>query len=142
MWLLDGSNLLGALRVDRHAAESKRELARLAASFARAKRSRVTLFFDGDEPPSFGRHLGSTTVIFAGKRKADDLIVEQASAARDAHVVTSDRGLAARVGGRRVEVVDSREFLRDLEQLQRSPESASSDDWAEYFSDPKNRRKF
>jgi hypothetical protein len=46
------------------------------------------------------------------------------------------------VGGRRVEVVDSREFLRDLEQLQRSPESASSDDWAEYFSDPKNRRKF
>jgi uncharacterized protein YaiI (UPF0178 family) len=142
MWLLDGSNLLGALRVDRHAPESKRELARLAASFARAKRARVTLFFDGNEPPSFARHLGNTTIVFAGTRKADDLIAEQASAARDAHVVTSDRGLAARVGGRRVEVVDSREFLRDLEQLQTSPESTSADDWADYFSDPKNRGNF
>jgi uncharacterized protein YaiI (UPF0178 family) len=142
MWLLDGSNLLGALRVDRHAPESKRELARLAASFARAKRARVTLFFDGNEPPSFARHLGAATVVFAGKRKADDVIVEQAASARDAHVVTSDRGLAARVSSRRVEVVDSRDFLRQLEELQTSPETASSDDWADYFSDPKNRGNF
>jgi uncharacterized protein YaiI (UPF0178 family) len=142
VWLLDGSNLLGALRVDRHAPESKRELTRLAASFARAKRTRVTLFFDGNEPPSFARHLGNVTVVFAGRRKADDIIVEQASAARDAHVVTSDRELAARVGGRRVEVVDSRDFLRDLEQLQTTPETASADDWADYFSDPRNRGKF
>src|SRR5207248_10155555 len=104
-WLIDGSNVLGVMRLDRNAVESKRELARLVASFARAKRTKVTLFFDGPEPPSFARHLGEATVVFTSKRKADDVIVEQAGAVRDAHVVTSDRELGSRVGGRRIDVV-------------------------------------
>lgn len=142
MWLIDGSNVLGALRADRHAVESKRELARLVASFSRAKRTKVTLFFDGPEPANFARHLGSATVVFTGKRKADEVIVEQAQAARDAHVVTSDRELAARVGGRRVEVVGAQQFVRDLEAAQVEPGATSADDWTAYFSDPKNRKKF
>ena len=142
MWLIDGSNVLGAMRADRHAVESKRELARLVASFSRAKRTKVTLFFDGPEPPNFARHLGSTTIVFASKRKADEVIVEQAQAARDAHVVTSDRELAARVAGRRIEIVDAQQFLRDLEAAQADPAATTDDDWMSYFSDPKNREKF
>jgi len=52
-WLIDGSNVLGAMRVDRHADEPKRGLVRLLANFARAKRTRVTCIFDGPEPWSF-----------------------------------------------------------------------------------------
>lgn len=142
MWLIDGSNVLGAMRADRHAVESKRELARLVASFSRAKRTRATLFFDGPEPANFARHLGSTTIVFTGKRKADDGIVEQARAARDAHVVTSDRELAARVAGRRVEVVDAQQFIEDLQNAQAEPGAMPAEDWMSYFSDPKNREKF
>jgi uncharacterized protein YaiI (UPF0178 family) len=142
-WLIDGSNVLGAMRVDLHAVEPKRELARLAASFSRAKRTKVTLFFDGPEPPSFARHLGATTVVFTGKQKADDAIIEQASAVRDAHVVTSDRELASRVGSRRVAVIASEQFLRDLETMTTTdPAATTADDWIGYFSDPKNREKF
>lgn len=130
------------MRADRDAVESKRELARLAASFSRAKRTKVTLFFDGPEPPNFARHLGAVTVVFAGKRSADDLIVEQTGAARDAHVVTSDRALAARVGGRRIEVVDAQQFARELESAEREPGATPAEDWMNYFSDPKNRQKF
>lgn len=142
MWLIDGSNVLGAMRADRNAVESKRQLARLVASFARAKRTKVTLFFDGPEPANFARHLGGTTIVFTAKRKADDVIIEQANAARDAHVVTSDRELAARVGGRRVEVVDAQQFVRELEAVETAPEAASADDWMSYFSDPENRERF
>lgn len=142
MWLIDGSNVLGALRADRHAVESKRELARRVASFSRAKRTKVTLFFDGPEPPNFARHLGSATIVFTAKRKADEVIVEQAQAARDAHVVTSDRELAARVAGRRIEVVDALQFVRELEAAEVDPGAATAEDWMSYFSDPKNRKKF
>ena len=142
MWLIDGSNVLGAMHADRHAVESKRELARLVASFSRAKRTKVTLFFDGPEPPNFARHLGSATIVFTGKRKADEVIVEQAQAARDAHVVTSDRELAARVAGRRVEVLDAPQFLRELEAAEVEPGATPAEDWMSYFSDPKNRKKF
>ena len=142
MWLIDGSNVLGAMRADRQAVESKRELTRLVASFSRARRARVTLFFDGPEPANFARHLGSATVVFTGKRKADEVIVEQARSARDAHVVTNDRELAARVGGRRIEVVDAQQFLRELEAAEAEPGAKPAEDWMSYFSDPKNREKF
>ena len=130
------------MHADRHAVESKRELARLVASFSRAKRTKVTLFFDGPEPTNFARHLGSTTVVFTAKRKADEVIVEQARTARDAHIVTSDRELGARVSGRRIEVVDAQQFLRELEAAQTEPGATPAEDWMNYFSDPKNREKF
>jgi predicted RNA-binding protein with PIN domain len=142
VWLIDGSNVLGAMHADRQAVESKRELARLVASFSRAKRTKVTLFFDGPEPPNFARHLGSATVVFTAKRKADEVIVEQARSVRDAHVVTSDRELGTRVGGRRIEVIDALQFLRELEAAQVEPGATPAEDWVNYFSDPKNRQKF
>lgn len=141
-WLIDGSNVIGAMGLDRDAVDPKRELARLAASFARAKKTRLTLYFDGPEPAGFARHLGSVTIVFSGKRSADDAIAEQASGMRDAHVVTSDRELAARISGRRVEVIDTRRFLREMEAAAESPASTAEEDWLRYFSDPQNREKF
>jgi predicted RNA-binding protein with PIN domain len=140
-WLIDGSNVLGAMRVDRHGDEGKRGLVRLLASFARAQRTRVTCIFDGPEPHSFGRHLGSVTVAFSGPRSADELIVERAANGRGWNVVTSDRGLAARVQRREVQVIAPATFIRQLEESA-TGEEAGGDDWDTYFSDPKNRLKF
>src|SRR5436305_5846484 len=98
-WLIDGSNVLGAIRADRLSVEAKRELARLCAAFARAKRTRVTCYFDGNEPAAFARHLGNTTIVFSGARTADELIVQRVEeAASSFTVVTSDRELIARGG--------------------------------------------
>lgn len=140
-YLIDGSNLLGAMRVDRHSDEAKRALVGRLASFARGRRTRVSLIFDGPQPPSFARHLGSVTVSFSGARSADELIVERAAGGRGWIVVTSDRGLAARVQRRGVEIVAPAPFVRQLEELA-STDEAAGEDWESYFSDPKNRLKF
>ena len=140
-FLIDGSNVLGAMRVDRHGDEGKRGLVRLLAGFARAKKTRVTCIFDGLEPPSFAKSLGPVTVVFSGTRSADDLIVERAANGRGWSVVTSDRGLAARVQRRQVEIVAAAAFIRELEAAA-SGEESTGDDWDTYFSDPKNRLKF
>lgn len=140
-YLIDGSNLLGAMRLDRHGDESKRNLVRLLASFARAKRTRVSCIFDGPEPASFAKHLGAVTVTFSGGRSADDVIAERAAAGRGWSVVTSDRGLAARVRRRDVEIVAPAHFVRELEAMP-SGDQTAEEDWAAYFSDPKNRLKF
>ena len=140
-WLIDGSNVLGAMRVDRNTDDSKRGLMRLLASFARAKRTRVTCIFDGPEPPSFGRHLGSVTTLFSAPRSADELIIERAASGRGWNVVTSDRALASRVERRQVRVVSPPEFIREMESAASGSDEAEGD-WANYFSDPKNRIEF
>ncbi|HEX6179018.1 MAG TPA: NYN domain-containing protein, partial [Thermoanaerobaculia bacterium] len=140
-YLIDGSNLLGAMKVDRRSEDSKRKLVTLMASFARAKKTRVTLVFDGAEPPSFARYLGAVTVAFSGHRPADDLIAERAANGRGWSVVTNDRHLAQRVARRHVEVVATHDFLRDVETSTATEENAE-DDWSGYFDDPKNRIDF
>lgn len=140
-FLIDGSNVLGAMRVDRQSDESKRALVRLLASFARAKRTKVICVFDGAEPPSFARHLGAVSVVFSAPRTADEVIVERASHGRGWSVVTSDRGLAARVQRRQVEIVAPATFIREIE-ASASAGGEVSDDWDAYFSDDKNRLKF
>lgn len=140
-WLIDGSNVLGAMRVDRHGDEGKRGLVRLLASFARSKRTRVSCIFDGPEPASFARNLGAVTVAFSGHRSADDLIVERAAQGRGWSVVTNDRGLAARVQRRQVEVIAPATFIREME-LAATSDGETGDDWDTYFSDETNRMKF
>lgn len=141
-FLIDASNLLGAMQVDRTSEESKRRLVTLLASFARARKTRVTCIFDGPEPPSFARYLGAVTVAFSGSRPADDLIAERAAQGRGWSVVTSDRGLAARVQRRQVEIVAPVTFIREMEQAAASDDNQPSDDWVAYFSDDSNRMKF
>ena len=138
-WLIDGSNMLGVMRADRHSDDAKRGLVRLLGAFARAKRTRVTCVFDGPEPPSFGR--ASVTTVFSAPRSADEVIIERASHGRGWNVVTSDRGLAARVERRQVQVVPPATLIREME-LAASGSEGAEDDWGAYFSDPKNRIEF
>jgi predicted RNA-binding protein with PIN domain len=140
-YIIDGSNVIGRSGADLRGDDPKRQLVRLLASFARSKRTRVVCFFDGPEPPSFGKSLGSVSVVFSGAVPADDLIVKGASSGRGWSVVTSDRGCAARVAGRHVTVISAEQFARELETLQRD-EPADPEDWQAWFSDPKNRDRF
>jgi predicted RNA-binding protein with PIN domain len=142
-WLIDGSNVLGRLRLPRESDAAKRELVTLLARFARARRVKVACYFDGPEPASFGKNLGSVSVIFSGQRSADDLIVARIESGTSWTVVTSDQALAARVAGRRVTIVSPAAFAQELERLPMEGEGApSADDWAAWFKDPKNRDGF
>ena len=141
-WLIDGSNVLGAIRADRLSVEAKRELARLCAAFARAQRTRVTCYFDGAEPAAFARDLGNTTIVFSGSRTADELIVLRVEeSAANMTVVTSDRELISRVSRRKVRIVTAQEFVHELRAAQ-SEQDTFDEDWQAYFSDPKNRQEF
>ena len=139
-WVVDGSNVLGAARAD---AAAKRRLVQALARFARAKRTRVVCTFDGIEPEHFGRHLGGVSVVFSGARPADEMIAARVAGGSGWKVVTSDRGLAARVRRRAVEIVAPAAFLHELESLPVSEEgSVTAEDWTAYFDDPKNRNIF
>ena len=142
-WLIDGSNVLGRLRLPREDDAAKRELVRQLARFARAKRVKVACYFDGSEPASFAKHLGGLSVIFSGSRPADDLIAQRVSSGSAWRVVTADNALAARVRGRKVTIVAPGELAQELERLPADEAGESSaDDWAAWFSDPSNRDSF
>jgi predicted RNA-binding protein with PIN domain len=137
-WIVDGSNLLGNSRSD---PSEKRKLVQALAQFARARRTKVVCTFDGNEPEHFGKHLGGVSVVFSGARPADELIEKRVATGSGWKVVTDDRALAARVRRRAVEVVGTAAFLHELERTP-SSEGVPSEDWAAYFSDPKNRNIF
>jgi predicted RNA-binding protein with PIN domain len=137
-WLIDGSNVLGGSRLGD---DAKRQLLRMLAALARAKRTKITCVFDGVEPASFGRQLGSVTAVFSGARSADDVIAERAASGRGWSVVTSDRALQARVRGRQVAIVSPAALLREIEAAG-SVEEGGGEEWEEWFSDPKNRIDF
>lgn len=142
-WLIDGSNLLGVMHVDRLSAESKRSLVRMLGAFARVKKTRVACIFDGPEPPLWGRVPGNVSVVFAGARTGDDVIIERAGNGRGWSVVTNDRELAARVARRQVEIIAPAVFLREMEEAAANDtEAAGGDDWSAYFADPKNKLDF
>jgi len=141
-WIVDGSNVLGVMRADLHADDSKRQLVRMLAAFSRARRTRVLCCFDGNEPASFAKQLGSVSVVFSSSRPADELIVQRSQQGGPHKVVTSDRGLAARVAGRKVEIVAAAAFLRELESVPKDEPAAAAEDWLTWFSDPKNRNRF
>lgn len=143
-YLIDGSNLLGVMRVDRHSDQSKRDLLRLLAAFARAKKTRVTCVFDGPQPDRFGRLPGGVSAVFSEGRTADDVIAQRAAQGHGWSVVTSDRGLAQRVQRRHVEIVAPAPFLREIEAAAAAaPEKGEEgEDWLAFFSDESNRTKF
>lgn len=142
-WLIDGSNVLGRLRLPRESDAAKRELVTLLSRFARARRVKVACYFDGPEPASFAKHLGGVSVVFSGQRSADDLIAARVVTGTSWNVVTSDQALASRVAGRKVTIVAPAALAQELERLPMEGEGQSSaDDWAAWFNDPKNRDGF
>lgn len=140
-YVVDGSNLLGRLRADREGDEEKRQLTQRLASFARARKASMILFFDGPRPGSFGTKLGAVDVRFSGHERADDLIARLVAATPGrVHLVTSDRGLQARCARRELVTVEASEIANELSRS--TQENQGDTDWERYFSDPKNKVDF
>lgn len=144
-WVVDGSNVLGALNWNRESRQSKERLASLCSQFARREGKRLVLCFDGASLSGFATRLGPVSVRFCHPRSADDVIVELTRGSTDAWtVVTSDAGIASRVRRRAVSVVSAREFSSRLEGLAETRDdeergTTTGEEWENYFSDPKNR---
>ncbi len=141
-WVIDGNNVLGRAGASRDTADTKRQLVRALANFARAKKTKVACYFDGAEPDHFGRHLGAVSVIFSDRRSADDLIVQRVAVGNGWKVVTADRALAARIKRRQVEIVDPAGFIAGMESLPQPEERVADEEWMAWFADPKNRNVF
>lgn len=139
-YLVDGSNLLGVMRLDRESAESKRALLRALSSFARDERAKVICWFDGSRPAGIGAAPAGVTVRFSHPEPADEPIVREVRSRKGEAltVVTSDAALRARCGGRKVETLDARAFAGRLSPGDEG-DGEGSEEWERYFSDGENR---
>ena len=134
--LVDGSNVLPALGLDRHDDEDRRALVRRVAALARARRTRAVVFFDGSPHSAFAGSLGNVAVRFSGSRSADDLMVETVERSRGEWcVVTRDTELKSRLRRRGVAFAEA-EILREMPGTR---DDQPAGDWESWFADPSNR---
>ncbi|HHQ48015.1 MAG TPA: hypothetical protein ENK19_03930 [Acidobacteria bacterium] len=142
--LIDGNNLAYRLAgsADRDAVRRK------VLDFVRGQKVTVTLFFDGPSPA--GRPdrevLGPVTVLYGGRRSADDLIVQRIPSGPHAAsftVVTDDRALARRVRNAGGQVLSLSGWMERLERRRppatptrpEAPLSASEvEEWERFFA--------
>jgi YacP-like NYN domain len=96
--LLDGNNLLHRMPESQR---SRAHVRKQVLEITRRESMSVTVVFDG--PPPAGapvrESLGNATVLYAGPRTADDVIIGMlpgGAGAKQFSVVTDDRGLAHR----------------------------------------------
>ncbi len=122
-WIIDGNNVFGSRPDgwwnDRDAAA--RRLAQSVAEWCRTHADDVTIVFDAPVAPTTLEVAGGNLTIVESRRRgrnaADDTIAELVAglddpdgAAGEVHVVTSDRGLRARLPDR-AEVLGAGRFL-------------------------------
>jgi len=105
----------------------------------------LTVVFDGPPPDGAPARelLGSVTVVYAGSRSADDVIVNMlpdGPAAKQYTVITDDRGLADRVRDRRAKVRRLAEWQGRRKQKPRPTKFESKlsshdiADWEDFFA--------
>jgi predicted RNA-binding protein with PIN domain len=151
MYLIDGNNVMGQ-RVGWHRDKpaARRHLLEELARLARARKTRLAVVFDGRPDDQFpdGTSYRSVRIHYAGPGSdADTRIVEMVEATtnkRNLTVVTSDRGLTARVRVCGVRVVKSGVFRQFMEEAQASGELTTPptladhelENWLRYFGVP------
>lgn len=147
--LLDGNNLLHRMPKSQRSRAGVRSQ---VLEVTRRETMSVTVVFDG--PPPAGaparENLGKVTVIYAGSRTADDVIVNMlptGTAAKQFSVITDDRGLADRVRDRGASVRRLAEWQG--RRKQKAPRRSGYEsklsshdvaDWENFFADGSDRR--
>lgn len=141
--LLDGNNLLHRMPKSQRRRSAVRKQ---VLETTRHETMSVTVVFDG--PPPDGaparENLGRVTVVYAGSRSADDVIVNMlpdGPAAKQYTVITDDRGLADRVRDRRAKVRPLAEWQGRRKQkaprrstFESKLSSHDVQDWEDFFS--------
>lgn len=147
-YIVDGNNVMGQTPGwHRDKPKARRMLLKKLAAFARSKKVRVTVVFDGapDRLAPEGSAFRGVKVLYAERGSDADhqieRLVEDSRNPRGLTVVTSDRHLAFVVRARGARVTRSGEFRKELES---APESKSTSDgkdlevgdinkWLRYF---------
>lgn len=148
-YLIDGNNVMGQTPGwHRDRAGSKRRLLDLLVEFARIRKKRVTVVFDGAPDPALpdGCSYRGVKVLYAERGSdADSRIERLVESSRDRRgmtVVTSDRRLALDVRSLGAAVIRSGEFRKLLDQTLEAgplaedevqPEAGNVNEWLRYF---------
>ena len=148
-YIVDGNNVMGQTPGwHRDKSKSRRGLLEQLAAFARAKKARVTVVFDGgpDKVAPEGSAFHGVRVLYAERGSDADArierIVETSQDPRGLTVVTSDRHLAFLVRSRGASVVRSGEFRKQIERIIESKpqtedgeqlETGDLNTWLRYF---------
>ena len=148
-YLVDGNNVMGqTVGWHRDKPKARSRLVEQLATFARVKKARVTVVFDGapDRDLPEGSSFRGVKVLFAQMGSdADTRIVKLVEAAKDRRgltVVTSDRSLAFQVRAAGATTLRSGEFRKQLELARQATpeiedgEKFEMDDlnsWLRYF---------
>ncbi len=133
--MIDGSNLGGATGGRRGARDAVAVVQRLQP-WARGRRERLVVVFDGAPDPAVAKRYGALEVAWSGAgRSADDEIVRRleasarGSTAADWVVVTNDRELARRCREAGARVEGAAELVEQIERRSapRAPGARRSD---------------
>ena len=121
-YIVDGNNVMGQTPGwHRDKAKARRRLLEHLADFARAKKARVTVVFDGapDSATPDGSAFRGVKVLYADRGSDADTrierLVESSPNRRGLTVVTSDRRLALSVRSSGATVIRSGEFRKQVE---------------------------
>ena len=148
-YVVDGNNVMGQTPGwHRDKAKSRRALIEKLAAFARAKKARVIVVFDGAPDSAFpeGSAFHGVKVFYAERGSDADTriqrLVEASTDPRGLTIVTSDRHLAFLVKSRGAAVVRSGEFRTQMDRLLESTPGAEDGEqfeigdvnaWLRYF---------
>ena len=148
-YIVDGNNVMGQTPGwHRDKASARRKLVEQLAEFARLKKARVTVAFDGEPDrlmPDSSAYRGVKVLYSERGSDADtriERLVDAAANARGLTVVTSDKHLAFVVRARGARVVRSGEFRKQMADTfaaqpaladGEQPEAGNLDEWLRYF---------
>lgn len=123
-YIVDGNNVMGQTPGwHRDKARSRRMLLEKLAAFARVKKAKLTVVFDGAPDPAMpeGAAFRGVRVLYAERGSDADTrivrLVEESPDPRGLTVVTSDRHLAFRVRSCGAVVTQSGKFRLETERL-------------------------
>lgn len=147
-YIVDGNNVMGQTPGwHRDRANARRRLVEQLAEYARLKKARLTVVFDGaPDPllPDSTAHRG-VRVLYAERGSDADAriirLVESSPDARGITVVTSDNALAFTVHARGARVLRSGEFRKQMAEAFAAPAAADGEqaevgnvnEWLRYF---------
>jgi predicted RNA-binding protein with PIN domain len=148
-YIVDGNNVMGQMPGwHRDKSKSRRALLEKLAAFARVKKARVTVVFDGGPEGAVpeGSAFHGVRVLYAERGSDADSrierLVETSTDPRGLMIVTSDRHLAFLVRSRGAAVIRSGEFRKQIERLLESTPGAEDGEeldigdvnaWLRYF---------
>lgn len=155
-YLIDGHNLIPKLGLRLDALDDELELARILQNFARIKRQKIEVYFDG-APPASARtgKVGTVTTHFISRGSSADSAIRarlnnMGKSAKNWTVVSSDREVQSAAKVNDAKFVSSEEFVKLLKEIlsagtkkNRAEKTVSAkevEEWLKIFGEEENKK--